>query len=127
MLKLTLQDSQKEEFMNYVNDRIKKSSLNYNYITQSIITNTFNFFVKHRLTVEENARSYWYNQSKKEIECYGYSGYSTNDKDNIEEIKDNLFHEVFCKAEWMSRSIKEGYSDVCQAYFGKNYKTIIAK
>jgi hypothetical protein len=127
MLKLTLQENQKEEFINYSYDRINGCNhiKDYSHITKSILSNTFDFFLKHRLTVEANAKSYWYNNSKKEIECYGYSGYSINERDNEEGIIQNLYHEIFCKAEWLARGIKDGYSETCKSYFGRNYNKLI--
>jgi hypothetical protein len=129
MKKLTLQENYKEEFLRYCQERILKCSYmkNYDYLTESILKNTFDFFFTKKLTVEENAKSYWTNNNQKEIECYGYSGYSINDRDDLEGIKDNLFHEIFCKAEWVARSLKEDYKETCKAYYGsKNYNLIIA-
>lgn len=128
MLKLTLQENQMNTFIEYAYNRIGKNAnvKDYNHITKSILENTFDFYLKHKLTVEDNAKSYWYNNGKKEIECYGYSGYSINERDDITGIIENLYHEIFCKAEWIARSIFGGYTETCKAYFGKAYNQILA-
>ena len=128
MLKLTLQENYRQEFIDYTKNRMQKSSniKLYSYLTNSILNNTFTFFLEHRLTVEANAKSYWYQSGKKQIESYGYSGHSVNDRDDVEGIKDNLFNEVFCKAEWVARSLTEGYSETCRATIGnENFNNII--
>ena len=128
MKKITIQDHQKNDFLNYAYEWMNKNGdvKNYKHVTQSILEKTFDFFYKNKLTVEDNAKSYWYNNRKLEMICYGYSGISANERDDIEGMIDNLYHEIFCKAEWVSRGLKEGYSNVCKAYFGKDYTTIVS-
>jgi hypothetical protein len=126
MKKLTLIDNDREEFLIYSKERIKNSSKDYPYITDSLLNNVFTFYIDHRLTVQENAVTYWYNNDKKEMECLGYSNYSINERDNEEGMKLNLFHEVFCKTEWLARGLKEEwFLDTCKAYFGRSFKQII--
>ncbi len=128
MLKLTLKENQKQDFITYAYNRMNRCShiKNYNHVTKSILENTFDFFLNHKLTVEANAKSYWYKSGKIEMECYGYSGFSINERDDIEGITDNLYHEIFCKAEWIARSIIGGYVDTCKSYFGNaNFNKIV--
>lgn len=126
MKKLILTENMRSEFLEYAINRKNKN--NYNYLTESILNNTFTFFLDHKLTVEANAKSYWYKNNKREIESFGYSGIDINFRDNIEGMKDNLYHEVFCKAEWIARSIKETwYSETVKETIGsKNYYAITA-
>jgi len=113
MIKLILQNNQKEDFLKYAYNRIYRSShiKNYNHVTKSILEKTFEFFVRHKLTID-NDKVYWCRNGKRQIE---------GEKilvDNIETATDNLFHEVFCQAEWLARGLRDGYADVCKAYFG---------
>jgi hypothetical protein len=107
MLKLTLDETYREAFIQYSLNRIARSGKEYHYLTRNILTNTFTFFINHKLTVEEDAKSYWYINGKKEIESYGYSGYSSNERDDIQEMTENLYHHIFCKAEWIARSLTQ--------------------
>lgn len=124
MKKLTLREDNRMEFMDYARMRMINSDKNYD----TILNNTFSFFLNHKLTVEENGKSYWTKNGKKEIECYGYSGASINERDNIEGMTYNLFHVLFCQAEWIARSITESwYSDTVKETIGnKNYIYITA-
>jgi hypothetical protein len=127
MKKLTLLENDRQEFIDYAKNRINKSIKPLNYLTNNILHNTFTFFVNHKLTVEANARSYWYKNNKKEIECFGYSGRDINFRDDEEGIRDNLYHEIFCKAEWIARSNIDGYIQTVKGTIGiKNYKSIVA-
>lgn len=126
MKRLTLTENDRQGFLTYTKERIKNSSKEYQYITESLLNNVFTFFLAHRLTVQENAVTFWYNNGKKEMECYGYSGFSINERDNETGMKDNLFHEVFCKTEWLARGLKDGwFLDTCKAYFGRSFNQII--
>jgi len=125
MTKLILQNNQKEDFLKYAYNRMNRSShiKNYDHVTASILEKTFDFFVRHKLTVENNGKIYWYRNGKKQIES---DVYSKRYKDDMEIMIDNLFHEVFCQAEWLARGLRDGYSDVCKTYFGKDYNKITA-
>ena len=97
MLKLTLQENQKDEFLEYSYKRMGQHNIKeYNHVTKSILEKTFDFFCQHKLTVEANAKSYWYQNGKKQLECYGYC-YSINNRDDVDGITENLFHEIFVK------------------------------
>ena len=65
--------------------------------------------------------------SGKEYRIFGYSGVDANFR-MIQRHKENLFHEVFCKAEWIARSIRETwYNEVVKQTIGiKNYNQITA-
>lgn len=130
MKKIKLSENMRNEFINYSLNRISKSNYikDYNYLTKSILNNTFTFFFNHKLTVEENAKSYWYMNNEKNIECCGYSGYSINERDDKEGMIDNLYHEIFCKAEWIARSTRETWyiETVKQTIGSKNYYIITA-
>lgn len=127
MKKITLQTDQKQGFLDYTRERISKSTKNYNHLTTSILTKTYDYFVDHSLTAQENGATYWKHNNKKQIESYGYSGYSKNDIDDFEAMEENLYHEVFCKAEWIARSRIENFADICKGYLGhKAYNSITA-
>ena len=127
MKKLTLTEEYREEFMNYSKDRMTRCShKNYNHLTSEILNNTFSFLVKSKLTATNKGAIYWYKNNKKMFEAYGY-----NDKniiDTKEQMQENLFHEVFCMAEWLARSLIESYAYTSQNMIGsKNYELITGK
>lgn len=126
MKKIKLQENQKQDFLSYSKNRIGKcSTKNYHHLNESILEKTFDFMIKHKLTVEENARSYYFMSNRKEMLCYGYSGISINERDNIEGMIENLYHEAFCKAEWIARSAREGYQNIVKETIGNgNYNLI---
>lgn len=129
MKKITLQSDKKQEFIDYARSRISRCNhvKSYNHLTNNILNNSFDFFVKNRLTVENNGKSYWYRSNKKEWLSYGYSGHSKGELDDSEAMTNNLYHEIFCQAEWIGRSKKEGYEDICKGYIGyKAYNSITA-
>lgn len=131
MKKIKLSEDMRSDFIDYSFERINKSNFNiknYNHVTKNILNNTFTFFLEHKLTVEDNAKSYWYKNGQKNIECYGYSGKDINFRDDKDGMIDNLYHEVFCYAEWIARSITETwYNDVVKETIGnKNYYAITA-
>lgn len=127
MEKVSLRQTNKEDFMEYAKNRRDKRTdfRNLSYLTDAILSNVYDFFLKNDLTVKANASSYWYRNGKIEMMCYGYSGYSINERDDFEGIVGNLFHEVWCKAEWLARSVLDDwYIDSVRAYFG-NYKKLL--
>lgn len=128
-MNLILSDNMKSEFMKYALKRKSNCELNYKpmkYLTENILDNTFTFFLNHKLTIEDNAKSYWYQGNVKIIECYGYSGFASGFRDDEEGMKFNLFHEIWCKSEWIARSVKENYSQTVKSTIGtKAYNEII--
>lgn len=128
MKKLTLTEDYREEFVNYSKNRITRCShiKNYNHLTNKILNNTFTFLVKSKLTVTNKGIIYWYKNNEKIFEAYGYS--DKNIIDTKEQIQENLYHEVFCMAEWLARSLTEGYAYTCKNIIGnKNYELITGK
>ena len=126
MKKVRLAESMRDGFIYYSRDRMRSSIKEYNHVTESILNKTFSYFLKNKLTAEANAKTYYYDNGKKEMLSDGYCGYSVNVRDDAEGMIDNLCHHVFCKAEWIARSIKGGYTEVCKARIGaKNYNNII--
>lgn len=115
-------------FMEYANTRKNcNKDYSYNYLNNDIFLKTFYYMLKHKLTVEENAKSYIYKNSKREILCYGYSGSDINCRDDESEMMDNLFHEIWCKAEWIARSQTQNYEDVVKQDIGiANYNYILS-
>ena len=129
MNKCTLTEQEKQDFLDYAKQRINRCShiKDYNHLTENILSKTFDFMVSHKLTVQENGSSYYIMSNSKEWLSLGYLGYSIGTIDSQEEMQENLFHEVFCKAEWIARSTRENYSDVCKAFIGrKAYQYITA-
>lgn len=117
----------KPDFMVYAVERrdIQLRNRNMNYLTNKILSLTFDFFVRHRLTVHDNAQSYWFKGNKRQDECLGYSGTSIGERDDTNGIIKNLFHEVWCKAEWIARSRRDGYENICEQTIGvSEYKKI---
>jgi hypothetical protein len=129
MDKITISEHMKHDFLEYSRERKARNSkldYNYDYLTENILSNMFDYMVKHKLTVHDNAKSYIIRNGKKDIFCYGYSGYSINERDNIAGMIENLYHETFCKAEWLARGIKSFYIDIVKEYFGREYKSLTA-
>lgn len=128
MKKIELNENMRTDFLTYSLNRKSKLNLNnrpMNYLTESILDKTFSFMLQHKLTVEENAKSYYFQNGKANILCYGYSGCSINERDDTDGMMFNLFHEIFCKAEWIARSVIGGYSDVVKSTIGTiNYNKI---
>lgn len=127
--KMQLSEDMKPDFMIYAVERRDKQPLdrNMNYLTNEILSRTFDFFVRHRLTVHDNAQSYWFKGKERQDECLGYSGTSIGERDDINGIIENLLHEVWCKAEWIARSRRDGYEDVCKQSVGvSEYNKICA-
>lgn len=114
---LELSDGLKVEFMERY--RMKCGDEDY-YLTESILSKTFDFFVDNVLTVKDNGEIFWYAGDEKVIESSGYSGGDSGYRDGEEGMIDNILHEVYCKAEWVARSLVEGFSDVCKQYFGED-------
>jgi hypothetical protein len=129
MKKIKLSETSKSEFMEYAKDRVARQTLKvYTYLTDSILENMYDWFVDHNLTVEENAKSYYYKNGIKEILCCGYSGYSVNVRDDREGIIGNLFHEVWCEAEWLARSPNgevSGHLEAAKQTYGREYKKLL--
>lgn len=119
-VKCKLTEDIKPDFMYYAIGRRNRQPLdrNMNYLTDEILSRTFDFFVRHKLTVHDNAQSYWYKGGERQDECFGYSSYSINDRDDMDGIIDNLFHEVWCKAEWIARGKGSWYEDTCKQQIG---------
>lgn len=119
-MKKILDESMKPAFMRYAIERRNNHPIDMplTYLTDKIFDRTFDYFVRHKLTIEANAKSYWYKSGEKQIECYGYSGRDINFRDDEDGIINNLFHEVWCKAEWAARGKGKEYEDVCKQYFG---------
>lgn len=124
MKKLTLTEEYREEFINYSKNRKTRCShKSYNHLTNEILNNTFSFLVKSKLTATNKGEVYWYKNSKKMFEAYSYK--DKNIIDTKEQMQENLFHEVFCMAEWLARSLIEGYAYTSQNLIGsKNYELI---
>ena len=112
--------------MAYAKERKQNCNRNLEYLTDQIFSNVYDFFTQHNLTVEANAKSYWNRSGQREMLCDGYSGYSAGTIDDDDTITYNLFHEVWCEAEWLARGKHEGwYESVVKQYFGKDYKALI--
>lgn len=109
----------RSEIIEEMKSRRENSSKPTEYVTDAILEGVFDWFLKRKLTVQENAASWWYRNGKKEMECYGYSGYSINNRDDLDGMMWNMAHEIWCKAEWLARGLKEGwYINSCKEYFG---------
>lgn len=119
-MKRLLTEDLKPDFMEYAIRRKKNRpwDMKVNYLTEEILSRMFDFYVRHKLTVRDNARTYWFKSEKRQDECLGYSGYSINERDDVEGMIDNLFHEVWCKAEWCARGKNGWYEDVCKQDIG---------
>lgn len=119
-MKRQLTEDMKPDFMCYAIERRDKQPLDrhLNYLTEAILSSTFDYFVKHKLTVHDNAKSYWYKGGERQDECLGYSGSDVGFRDDMDGIVNNLFHEVWCKAEWIARGKGSWYEDVCKQAIG---------
>lgn len=129
MIKRTITEDHREDFLRESRSRIIRCSnvKNYNHLTNEILNNTFTFFVEHKLATNNKSIVWWVQNGKKVIECYGYTGHSAGMTDDEEDMKGNLYHEIFCYAEWIGRSIIENYSNACKDTLGsKHYNLIVA-
>ena len=128
MKKIKLNENMKAAFLKYSNAR-KNHDINhsYNYLNNDILLKTFDYMLKHRLTVEENAKTYIYKNNKRDMLCCGYSGSDINCRDDESEMVDNLFHEILCKAEWIARSKIQSYTLIVKQDIGTiNYNYILS-
>jgi len=96
------------------------------YITDKILNGVFDWMVKHKLTVNNKGASWYTRNGKRVIESYGYSGGSSGTIDDKEEMLWKLGHEVFCAAEYLARTVREG-KDLARQYFGNDFYNIAAK
>ena len=121
MENLTLNAGMLDDFKKYTKNRINTSSCKeYKYINNDNINFLFDYFVSHKLTVTDNASCWIISNGKKDMISYGFSGKDVNHRftDN-EEMVDKLYHELFCKIEWITRSNAETfYQDIVKQYLG---------
>jgi len=85
----------------------------------------FIYFTDHKLTSQEDGSTFYVLNKRREYKSLGYSGKDIGTIINNEQMLDNLFHEIFCEAEWIARSTKDGYEDVCKQIYGDFYNDII--
>lgn len=111
----------KTDFMEYAMDRKVRNEATgrmMNYLTAETLERVFDFFVAHKLTADEKGRTY-YTQTRREYLSCGYSGYSEGD--SVEEMTENLFHDVWCQAEWFARGQVSFYQETTKAFFGSEW------
>lgn len=128
MKKIKLSETSKNNFIQFSKDRKSEWTRTFDYLLEDILSNVYDWFSEHNLTVEENARAYYTQNGKKEILCYGYSGYSSDVRDDKDGIIYNLFHETWCQAEWLARSQRgdsDWYIEAVESTFGRDYKKLL--
>lgn len=130
MKKIVLDESMRQSVMDEASRRINESHLRdhhvYNYITNEILNGVFDWSLKRRMTAQENGATWYYVNGKKEMMCCGYSGISSGERDDEEGMLSSLAHEIFCKAEYLARTVKEGL-DLALQYYGREFYYIAAK
>ena len=121
MENLTINAGMLDNFKEYTKNRIKKSTYKeYKYITNEIIEFLFDYFVSHKLTVTDNSSCWIMKNGKKDMICCGFSGQDINHRFTTnDEMIDELYHELFCKIEWITISNAETfYQDIVKQYLG---------
>jgi hypothetical protein len=110
--KIVLQSNFRDDFLQFAEEKKKKGS--YKYINRYVLLNTFQYFLKHKLTVQEDGTIYWFKEDEKVIENYGYVGFSGGIMDDEVTMIQNLFNELYNQAEWIAKSLKSSldYKDV---------------
>ena len=128
MKNIKLCESMKNDFLEYaIYRRDHNKYYSFKYLTKEILTKTFEYMLKHKLTVAENSKSWVCKNGKQEILCYGYSGPDINCRDDKEGMIENLFHEIWCKAEWIARSKIQSYTLIVKQDIGTiNYNYILS-
>lgn len=102
MKKIRLDPSMRRAFEEFCFERKLKWDEHLHF-TMERARAAFDWMVRHNLTVEENAKSYYTENGKRQIRCYGYSGPDVGTRDDEAGMIWNLFHEVWCFGEWVSR------------------------
>ena len=127
LVSVCLEENMLTEYLEYSHKRIDTCSYvkSYNHVTDKILRNTFKFFFDHKLTAQENGSTFYILSKKRQYKSLGYSGPDSETIDDIDQMIENLFHEVFCESEWLARAKQDGYEDVCKQWFGRNYDMII--
>jgi len=123
--KLVLDKSMVEEYFRYSNKRINKNSdfKNYN-MKNTYISFLSRVFIKNKLTVEKNGISYYYLNGEKQEICV----HSNIGNENYEEMLEQLYHELFCKIERITRLLKSDDKDSIKYDIGlKDYKILLRK
>ena len=128
IIKVQLNKSMFNDFMEYANKRMNSITYkNYEYITKNSLILGFKYFEMMDLTSNNKGECWRILNNKKDFFSNGFSGIDklyryTNEND----IKNDLFHNVFCKIEWIMRSKKEDYyKKSVKQFLGKSYKLFI--
>ena len=102
------------DFLSYANDRINKSSKPYPYLNNDRLTLVFEWFCNKNLKCSG---------SKYNITANGehFSNYINSEIQDKELMIDNLFHEVFCQAEWACRGLNDFYKSTVEQTYNKQF------
>lgn len=101
-MELKLSDCSKEKFLEYAKERKLKGMSNnrymYSYLTETRLAKVFDYLVKRNLKC--SGRNYRVTEMNEFC-----SSFSQPEQENIEQMEECLFHEVWCKCEWIYRII----------------------
>jgi predicted methyltransferase len=113
--KTVLTQDMKNEYIDYMEERKNKGSLeyNYNHLTIPLAEKVFDHLVDAKMTATRDGRIYLTQSGKREVisETSDYDPYNMGNTpytDNEEQIWE-LFHTVYCEAEHLGRIIKYDY------------------
>lgn len=129
-IKLTLNQCSLNDFLKYSRERMNTSTKEYAYLNNDVLTLGFEVFEKQNMTCHDNALCYRIVNGKRDVFSFGFSGKDINYKmETLKEIKEDLFHNLFCKIEWIARSKTETfYQDTVKEFLGyKIYKLFSAE
>ena len=99
--RLVLTPGMLEEFKEYSRERIARQPLDrmINYMPDSVIERGFQFFVTRKMTVTTSGASWYYYAGEKTEMGISITPHYKPD----ELLEWSLFHELWCKIEWIAR------------------------
>jgi len=122
MHKIYLVDEMKTEFIEYgiqrhINAKKTIPGLPDIYISAGALENGFDWFVSHKLRLYDYGRS-CYNIGKRiTVLSVRFVDYTIT---TVEEMKLQLFHEIYCEIEWIARAHYMDYIDTCISVYGRD-------
>ena len=116
-MELRLADCSKEKFLQYALDRknrhINNNRYGYSYMTEKRLAHVFDYMCKRKISCKGNR--YYIS------DIDGFIGQFTKPgTESLELMEECLFHEVWCKCEWIYRIIdkEREFYDSLKGYIG---------
>lgn len=124
---MKLKDTNFKEFLGYVNTA--KDRHGCYYVSDAVLYTVYDFCIRHHLRCEGRSLTVRWDLDNEPISHLS-AGYWLDHQPTREELSEELFHEVWCKAEWASRCSRDkmelGYESV-KAEFGSTTQKKIAE